>query len=36
MKGFLANTLVIITLAALLQISPKFIEFYYQKGIFLI
>ena len=35
MKGFLANILAIITLAALLQISPKFIEFCYQKGIFL-
>ena len=34
MKGLLANMLVIITLATLLQISPKFIEFCYQKGIF--
>ena len=31
MKGLLANMLVIITLAALLQISPKFVEFCHQK-----
>ena len=31
MKGFLANMLVIITLAALMQISPKFIEFSIKK-----
>ena len=33
-KGFLANVLVIITLAALLQISPEFVEFCYQKVFF--
>ena len=33
-KGFLANVLVIITLAALLQFSPKFVVICYQKIFF--